>query len=288
MSAQLTLDPAQIPAYGRVFLLEEVGSTNDEATRLLTDPDALVRRSLSTLSLVSTGNQTAGRGRLDRAWTAPAGASLSTSFLVRPHADARYRMNPDSYHWFTLLGALAVVRTLETLGLKGAALKWPNDVLVGEKKICGILAKLVLEPEGQFSLVLGIGLNLNMRAEEVPVPTATSLLLETGQTVELGEVLKLLAQNFELLARALMEAGGDPARPLAGGASLLDRARARMVTLGQKVRVHLPGEEVMEGLALDINEEGELLVRGEDQQVQAYSVGDIVHLRPAPAEDHTP
>src|SRR4051812_18958939 len=147
----------------RLDVLDSAGSTNDELRARATGPDAWPH-----LSAVATDNQLAGRGRLGRVWTAPPGGSLALSVLLRPD------LPPEALGWLPLLSGLAVVRTLRGLGAD-ASLKWPNDVLIGDRKVCGILAEML--PDGS-GVIVGIGVNLSLTEDELPVPTATSLALE--------------------------------------------------------------------------------------------------------------
>ena len=280
MTHALRLDSAELPGFSRIYLPVETASTNADGRALLENPDALERRSLGLFSLIATGQQTAGKGRLDREWTAPADTSLSTSLMVRPHADAALRVPLESYHWATLVVALAAVQTIKEVAGVEANIKWPNDVMVGEKKICGVLANLVVEPDGKYSIVVGIGMNINLAADERPVPTATSLLIETEKRFELEQVLATLARRFETLMRDFFSRAADPEQPLQNGLSLLDTVRQHMSTLGQNVRVHLPEGNNHEGTAVDLSSDGEILVRLPDGVVQSYAVGDVVHLRP--------
>lgn len=280
MTHALRLNPVKLSGFSRIYLPVETASTNADGRALLENPDALERRSLGLFSLIATGQQTAGKGRLDREWTAPADTSLSTSLIVRPHADAALRVPLESYHWATLVVALAAVQTIKEVAGVEANIKWPNDVMVGEKKICGVLANLVVEPDGKYSIVVGIGTNINLAADELPVPTATSLLIETDKHFELEQVLATLARRFETLMRDFLSRAADPEQPLQNGLSLLDTVRQHMSTLGQNVRVHLPEGSIQDGTAVDLNSDGEILVRLPDGIVQSYAVGDIVHLRP--------
>ena len=170
--------------YSSVNLYDEVDSTTTRARELLMDGTDPEREQLGELSVYASLYQSAGRGRLARAWTAPPGACLAASIVVRPHAsaDPLARELPEgSYHWMTLIAGLSVVDIWRSYGVD-AALKWPNDVIAQGAKGCGILAQLVPESgstEGQRSIIVGIGQNTNMSAEQLPVPTATSLSLCT-------------------------------------------------------------------------------------------------------------
>ena len=197
--------------------------------------------------VVVAEQQTAGRGRLDRTWVSPPRAGLTFSVLVRPD------LPPDQVGWVPLLGGLAVARALREQTGVDAVLKWPNDVLVGGRKVCGLLAEAV-----GGAVVLGVGLNVTTRADELPVPEATSLVLEGATTTDRDTVLRAVL-------RALADVLGD--RDLAG-------YRALCSTLGRQVRVELPGGAHAEGLAEAVDDSGRLVVDG-----SPYAAGDVVHLR---------
>ena len=280
--------------YSSVNLYDQVDSTTTRARELLMDGTDPEREQLGELSVYASLYQSAGRGRLARAWTAPPGACLAASIVVRPHASANpltRELPEDSYHWLTLIAGLSVVDIWRGYGVD-AALKWPNDVIAQGAKGCGILAQLVPESganEGQRSIIVGIGQNTNMSADQLPVPTATSLHLCTGETIDSSEVLTRLLSIFARRYRAFVRAGGDPERPdpLNPGSqnpehlSLLDQARAATATLGASVRMSLPDGSTVEGTAEDLDAQGRILIRREDGALESYAVGDIEHLRPA-------
>ena len=242
--------------YSSVNLYDQVDSTTTRARELLMDGTDPEHEQLGELSVYASLYQSAGRGRLARAWTAPPGACLAARIVVRPPA-------------------------------VDAALKWPNDVIAQGAKGCGILAQLVPESgstEGQRSIIVGIGQNTNMSAEQLPVPTATSLSLCTGAAVDSSEVLTRLLSIFARRYRAFVRAGGDPERPdplNPESLSLLDQARAATATLGASVRMSLPDGSTVEGTAEDLDAQGRILIRREDGTLEPYAVGDIEHLRPA-------
>ncbi|MFT4286886.1 biotin--[acetyl-CoA-carboxylase] ligase [Nocardioides sp.] len=220
--------------------------------------------------VVVTEHQTAGRGRLDRSWETPARSALTFSVLLRPEVEAR------RWPWLPLLTGLAVSSALREEGYD-AGVKWPNDVLIrsregDERKVCGILVERV---ETAPSLgagpaaIVGIGLNTSLTAAELPTGTATSLEIERGGPVDRTAVLIGLLRS---LSEHYADWVADP-----------DSARAAYrelsVTLGRRVRAELPGGGALEGLALDIDATGRLLVET-DVGVRAVGAGDVVHLRP--------
>ena len=218
----------------------------------------------------ATDLQVAGRGRLDRTWTSPAGSGITVSVLLRPH-----EIPPARWVWLPLLVGLAVDATVRELGVD-CGLKWPNDVLVDNRKLAGILLERVetstSSPGGGSgaAAIIGVGLNVTLREDELPVDTATSLLLEGATETDRTIVLRALLRNLEALYRAWKEADGNPA------AGIRDSYERRCVTIGTRVRVALPNNEFLEGQATAIDEMGRLVVDG-----RAISAGDITHVRPA-------
>jgi BirA family biotin operon repressor/biotin-[acetyl-CoA-carboxylase] ligase len=255
------LDPDRLatPAGWRVELVEATPSTNAalaERARAGEQPG---------LVLV-TEHQTAGRGRLDRAWETPARSSLTFSVLLRPHVPA------TSWSWLPLLTGYAVQAALADR-LPDIALKWPNDVLVDDgsgagRKVCGILVERVEAADGPM-VVVGVGINVDQTLDELPVATATSVSLETGEPVERTGLLGQVLGSLHGLQGLLDDVGA------------LRRAYADVcVTLGRTVDVHLPGGAVRRGEALDIDATGALVVATDDGAL-TVAAGDVVHVRPA-------
>jgi BirA family biotin operon repressor/biotin-[acetyl-CoA-carboxylase] ligase len=239
-----------------VVVTSSTGSTNADV--------ADAARAGAAQGLVhTTDGQTAGRGRLDRAWSSPAGSGVIVSVLLRPDGVPAAR-----WVWLPLLVGLAVDATVHECGVE-SGLKWPNDVLVDGRKLAGILLERVETPIGPAAVV-GVGLNVTLRRDELPVETATSLALEGATETDRTIVLRSLLRNLEALYRAWTASGGDPS----GG--IRDSYVRRCVTIGSRVRVTLPREEILVGEATGIDDLGRLLVDG-----RAISAGDITHLRPA-------
>lgn len=261
--------PRSASVAARLDLLVSAGSTNDELRRRATGPDAAAWPSFS---VVATDTQTAGRGRLGRTWSAPPGASLAASLLIRA------QLPPASFGWLPLIAGLAMRRALAGVGAD-AELKWPNDLLIDGRKVCGILAELV--PGG---VLIGTGVNLTLREDQLPVPTATSLAL-AGVDASADDVLAgyLAAMREEL--GALEAVGGDPE-----ATGVRSRVREACGTLGRAVRVELPTGVALVGTAEDLDGAGRLLIRpspgapaGSDNpgcgNVVAVTAGDVTHLR---------
>lgn len=213
--------------------------------------------------VVVAEHQTAGRGRLDRTWSTPARAALTLSVLLRP------TLEPADWPWLPLLTGVAVVRALREAGAD-AALKWPNDVLVGDQKVAGLLAERIDTATGPAA-VLGIGLNVSTAREELPVETATSLALA-------GVVVDRTALLIGLLASLRREYLAW--RAPAGSPGLHAAYTELCTTLGRPVRVDLPTGDSLAGTAAAIAPNGALVVDTGSARV-AVGAGDVVHVRPA-------
>ena len=235
-----------------VAAVAETGSTN-------ADLAALARTGAPGGAVLVADHQTAGRGRFTRVWTAPPGACLAVSVMLRPPDG-----HPARWLWLPLLAGLAVVDGVRAAAGVEARLKWPNDVLAGGRKLCGILAERVDSAAGP-AVVIGMGINTTLAAADLPVPTATSLVLEGGQV-----------DPDALTAAVLLAFEGRYARWLAG-ADLREDYVAACDTIGRQVRVDL-GETAVEGRAVGVDADGRLLVQT-GSGPQAFAAGDVWHLR---------
>jgi BirA family biotin operon repressor/biotin-[acetyl-CoA-carboxylase] ligase len=210
--------------------------------------------------------QTAGRGRLDRDWVAPARSGLTFSVLLRPS-----RVPPANRGWLPLLAGVAVAETLTALAADlPVRLKWPNDVLAGpaQRKVGGILVELAGD-----AAVVGIGLNVTVRADELPTPTATSLAIEGAQVDRdslLRAILRRLAGRYELWVAA----AGDP-EPSRLRAAYLELCG----TLDRPVRVLRATQPDLLGSAVGIDAHGQLVVDTADHGQQTVGAGDVIHVR---------
>jgi BirA family biotin operon repressor/biotin-[acetyl-CoA-carboxylase] ligase len=210
-------------------------------------------------------HQTAGRGRHGRHWLAPPGAQLALSVAVGA-AD----VPAQAWGWLPLATGVAVADALAEVAGIEAGLKWPNDVMVGDGKLAGILAEVATP---RPLIVLGLGLNVTLTAEEAPAPAATSLLMlgssVTDRNVLASDILRQLAARI-----AHWRAAGGADR------ELIADYRGYSRTLGTRVRVSLPGDREVVGDATEIDELGQLSVDTGERAV-TVSAGDVTHLRPA-------
>jgi BirA family biotin operon repressor/biotin-[acetyl-CoA-carboxylase] ligase len=251
----------------RLDVVARTGSTN-------ADLAAAAQAGAPDRSVLVAELQEAGRGRLDRRWVSPPGAGLTLSVLLRPVG-----VPPVRAGWLPLLAGLSLLRTVRELapGVT-AALKWPNDLLLGPQgaKAAGLLA----ETPAPGAVVLGIGLNVRTRPDQLPEGVAATSLLAEGADLDRGEVLVALLRQLLADEAAWRAAGGDPE-----ASGLRADYRAGCATLGVRVRIELPGGPLT-GTALDVDAGGRLLVRDDGGGTRAIAAGDVVHVRPATAREH--
>jgi BirA family transcriptional regulator, biotin operon repressor / biotin---[acetyl-CoA-carboxylase] ligase len=260
---------------------EASASTNsDLVSRAVRATTESPETALADLTIIATDTQTAGRGRLDRAWSTPPGTALAVSVFLAHEpggASPAAALDPRRLGWVPLLAGVAMVRAVRGLGVTGAGLKWPNDVLVDGRKLCGILTELT--PTG---VVVGAGLNVSMTAQQLPVPTATSLVIEGlpehGEPVD-GEGATLLDRALAAYLRELVQLVGRW-REAEHPADLRPLVEQHLQTLGLAVRVDLPGQQPLRGVASGLDDDGRLLVReSATSAVVAVAAGDVTHLR---------
>ncbi|WP_344947673.1 biotin--[acetyl-CoA-carboxylase] ligase [Sphaerisporangium flaviroseum] len=245
--------------WSQLTVVDRTGSTNADLAQA-------AREGAREGAVLIAELQLAGRGRLGRVWTAPARSGLTFSVLLRPGVP------PVRQGWVTLLVALAAASALRRVAGVDVRLKWPNDLLIGERKVAGVLAERV---EG--AVVVGMGLNVTVRADELPVTTATSLSIEDAECADRDPLIRAVLREIEAHYRDWVAADGD-----ADAAGLRSAYLAMSATVGQEVRVELPGERLLTGVATGVDGSGHLIVHtgGADH---ALSVGDVVHIRPASA-----
>jgi BirA family transcriptional regulator, biotin operon repressor / biotin---[acetyl-CoA-carboxylase] ligase len=255
--------------------------------------------------VLAAEEQSAGKGRLGRTWASAPGAGLTFSVLLRPAG-----VPAGLLGWLPLLAGVAVAGALQEVTAIGASLKWPNDVLVADGKLAGILA----ESHGP-AVVIGMGINVCQQPADLPVPTATSVLAEQARLAGPGgagpggagaggagaggagaggagaaaaagpgaagaaglplreRLLIAVLAGLEHWYTAWTGAGGD-----AGASGLRAGYLALSGTIGREVRVLLPGDRVVAGQAVDVDAAARLVVQAAGQRVE-ISAGDVVHVR---------
>jgi BirA family transcriptional regulator, biotin operon repressor / biotin---[acetyl-CoA-carboxylase] ligase len=259
LTAEL-VDPGR---YAVVTVVPSTGSTNADLSAAADDGAA-------DRTVLIAAEQTAGQGRLARTWTSPPGTGLYLSVLLRPNV-----MPTPKLGWVALLAGVALVRTARFAGVS-AALKWPNDLLLGPDRHKG--AGVLAEVRGG-AVILGVGLNVDGTPADIPagaVRLPATSLADAGATVlDHTELAARLLTELADLDDAWRAAAGDP-----HVSGLYPEYQSSCDTLGQRVRVELPNGGLT-GIATRLSDDGTLVLKTDDGTEQAVSAGDVVHLRPA-------
>jgi BirA family biotin operon repressor/biotin-[acetyl-CoA-carboxylase] ligase len=211
-------------------------------------------------------HQAAGRGRRGRAWDAPPGSSLLVSLLLRPESWAP-PLAADRVHVLIMATGLALVDAVGAVAGVDAQLKWPNDLVVGDRKLAGLLAQAEVSGTGEPRVVV-VGAGCNVSQDAFPAhlaATATSCELEAGHAVDREALLMVFLDELTRRFASLEQVAVD--------------YRARLGTLGRAVRVDL-GDDAIDGIAVDVDAVGRLEVERSDGSRVTVAVGDVVHLRP--------
>jgi BirA family biotin operon repressor/biotin-[acetyl-CoA-carboxylase] ligase len=238
----------------QLYYYEEIGSTNDEAFRLgsagAPEGTALIANS-----------QSAGKGRMQRVWYSPAGSNIYTSIILRP------QIEPARAPQISILAGVAVADILESYCPDRIKLKWPNDVLINGKKVCGILSQMkTIVSEVDF-IILGIGINVNISYNEFPKEIcniATSLAIETGREISRQE---LIIRLYENLAKWYKQLLGD------GFGRIKEKWLSMSPMIGQTVQVMFQ-EEAVSGKAIGLDEDGSLILLAAGNKKLKVSAGD--------------
>lgn len=237
-----------------ILYFDTIDSTNKKAKD--------IADSSSDGTVVISEEQTAGRGRLGRSWTSTKGKSLLISILLKPNID------PSKVSNITLLGAVALVKTLENFGIEGL-IKWPNDIIINDKKIAGILTEMSGEINQVNYIVMGIGVNLYVKSEEFPEDIrhkAGSILSETGELIDRKEFTGKFLNYFEKYYQEYFL--GNNFKEIA------KISKEKSILLGKEVRI-ISRDNTYEAKVLDITEEGHLLIEKKDGTKEEIYSGEV-------------
>ncbi|MGQ3382151.1 biotin--[acetyl-CoA-carboxylase] ligase [Glutamicibacter sp. TV12E] len=277
-AARAAIDPTRFAqlteqlSLGAVEFKETSGSTNADLADLASQGLA------GHLSVYFTEHQQAGKGRLGRAWVTPSGSSITVSVMMAPGAS----VPTEALSWYTMLAALAWSRAAERVANVPVRIKWPNDLLAGEFKICGILAQMVPAGSG-YGVVVGTGMNVDQSREELPVPTATSLRLASSHAIDRTQLLAEYLKELVNLDRGFRQVSGSVQVPLPGfeGRSLREMVSEKLATLGHEVRVEFPDGSTLEATAVQLAPDGALVLEDRTGQRTNVLAGDVHHVRRA-------
>lgn len=242
-----------------IFYRQETGSTNDDAFELGCSgaPEGTV---------VIAEKQSSGKGRLNREWHSPAGVNILTSIILRPS------FSPELGPLLPIMTGVAVAETMNMYCPEKVHLKWPNDVLINERKVSGILAQIKMASGRIEFIVLGIGINVNMLRDQFPAEifeSATSLRDEIGKEVSRIELIIRLYENVAKWYKALVNEGFEPVKR---------KWLAMTPMIGKKVRVMLR-EEIHQGTAIGISNEGALILQTAGGKEVKISAGDATIIK---------
>jgi BirA family biotin operon repressor/biotin-[acetyl-CoA-carboxylase] ligase len=239
----------------KVFYFDALSSTMDMATQL-----ALKGAKEGTVVLAET--QSKGRGRLGRAWYSPKYKGLYFSLVLHP------KISLDKASIITLLAGVSICEAIkEVLGLE-LQIKWPNDILMHNKKLGGILTEIKAEVDEVSFIIIGVGLNINNDLKSL-ISGSTSLKEDKGEQVSRINILQEVLYKLELNYHVLEKKGAKP---------IIDKWRHFAITLGRRVKVH-SHKEHLEGEAFDIDSDGGLLIRNDSGITHKVLSGDVLHCR---------
>ncbi len=243
--------------FGResIHYYASITSTNDRAYEL-----AEAGEGEGTVVVAET--QTKGKGRIGRKWISPEGGGVYLSIILKPDFET------DEIPTITLMAGAALVQAIKKTSGVEAVMKWPNDVLVGEKKVSGILTEIKAQPDRVDFLVLGIGVNVNTPSNKLP-SEGTSLLMESGKTVDRIELVRGLLSEIEKRYNKLKKNGF---------VSMRDEYKSLSSVIGKKVKVQ-EHHRVLEGTAVDVDEKGALIVRDNKGDLKRVFSGDVLLCR---------
>jgi len=243
----------------KLYYFSQTGSTNDDAYFLGV-------KGLPEGTVVLADSQTKGKGRMSRVWHSPAGSNIYTSIVLRPS------LQPAEAPQISLVAGVAVAELLEGYCSGRVELKWPNDVLVGGRKICGILAQMKTVGQDVDFVVVGIGVNVNIRPNQFPpeiLETAASLSCDAGREFNRHDLIINLYENFAKWYKKLLQNGF---------AAIKERWLDLAPMIGQDIQIIFQNETIM-GKALDLAEDGSLIILTPDNNKLKISAGDATILK---------
>lgn len=234
----------------------EVDSTNNVLKKL-------AQEGAKEGTVVIADCQTRGRGRLGRNWVSEPGNGIWMSLLLRPE------LHPSKVQVLTLATSVAVAKALESFNIPETGIKWPNDILIRGKKVCGILTELSAEADRVFWVIAGIGLNVNHQGfpDEIrDIATSVRLEANSGRPVDRSRLAAEIINTFERIYDEFKENGSDP---------VIAQWKKYNLTLGKKVRLISPDGLCREGTAVDIMPDGRLVFRRDDGVTEYVFSGEI-------------
>lgn len=237
-----------------VLFFDELSSTNDKASEL-------ARGGAEEGTVIIAESQTKGRGRLDRSWHSPAGGNIYTSVILRP------KMAPQAASTITLAAAIALAEAIEDTTGTRPSVKWPNDILINNKKVAGILTEMSSESDQVNHIIIGIGINVNIEAASLPTGlrlAASSLMEESRKQVNRTELIRNLYSRLEKWYKVLLNEDSS---------EIIETWREYFNFVGKHVRIE--GFKNVEGICMGIDSEGALLIKERSGAIERVVAGDM-------------
>lgn len=239
----------------KIKYYEEVDSTNTVAKRIAEEKD-------TNGLLVIAEKQIQGKGRRGRNWDSPKGTGIFMSIILKP------RINPSNASMLTLIAALSVIRSFKKLLSVEAFIKWPNDIVINGKKVCGILTEMSAEIDYINHVIVGIGINVSTKEFPSEISTvATSLFIEGNESISRAEIVSNILEEFETCYKVFLETENL--------VYLVEQYNKVLINMGREVRIMERDKEYL-AIALGINERGELIVEeSETKQIKHIIAGEV-------------
>ncbi len=242
-----------------IIFFDTINSTNTLAMEL-------AGRGCSEGTVIIADEQTGGKGRLGRKWLSPSGKNLYMSIILKP------AVSPRDATILTLFSAVACTSAIRKISSIPASIKWPNDIMVSDRKLGGILTEIKADMDRIFHAVIGIGININIEADDMPdeiKAIATSIKNETGDVLSRTKVAVEILREMDRWYSILLSSGKKP---------IIEEWLRLSSTIGKAVRVTI-GDKVFTGIAGNIDDEGMLMLKLPDNTVKKISAGDVTILR---------
>lgn len=239
-----------------IIYLDSVDSTNNYGKELAS-------RGFNDGILIVAEEQTKGRGRLGREWISQKGKGIWMTLMLKPD------IKPDKASQVTLIAALSVLKGIKNVADVDIMIKWPNDLVINGKKVCGILTELGAEIDIINYLCVGIGINVNSEEDDfnkIGLNTATSLKVTVGKTIDRKRLIVEILESFENLYKQFLQKGSID--------YMLEEYKKHLVNLGKEVKIILKNDEV-KGIAEDVNGKGHLMVRLDNGHLMEVSSGEV-------------
>ena len=239
-----------------IYLFDAIDSTNDHAHKL-------AKEGAKEGTVVLSESQSRGKGRLGRTWFSPSGANIYLSIILRP------QMPTSQITLLTFAAAIAVARAIRNVTGLDADIKWPNDILIKDKKVAGILSEMDAEKDKVKSTIIGIGINVNLDKKDIPLELmgkATSIKIESNSAIDRMNLICRVLENLEEWYNLFERNEAN---------DIIKEWKSLAITIGRDVKVQ-SGNSFIEGRAVDIDENGALLIKDRNGVIQKVLSGDVI------------